>query len=328
MLTNCDAVLISSPENMRYIAGFTGEGYVVISNNERYVFTDSRYSEKAEEETEGYIVSEGNVFEYLEKFDTVGVEEKHITCLIADKIKNKVYKSEFLDSMRMVKTPEEIEKIRIAEEIACRSFEKVLEYVSVGVRECDIAREFEYIMKKEGAQGPAFETIVISGKKTSLPHGVPSDKKLEKGDLVTMDFGCLYEGYRSDVTRTFCIGKANEKQREIYEIVKEAQQVGLDTIRCGITGREADAVARKVIEDRGYGEYFRHALGHGVGLAIHELPNLSPRCEIVLKPGMIVTCEPGIYIPDFGGVRIEDTVVVTENGIENLCRLSKDLIEL
>jgi len=328
MLSNCDAVLISSPENMRYIAGFTGEGYVVISNNERYIFTDSRYSEKADEETEGYIVSEGNVFEYLEKFDTVGVEEKHITCLIADKIKNKVYKSKLLDSMRMVKTPEEIEKIRIAEEIACRSFEKVLEYVSVGVRECDIAREFEYIMKKEGAQGPAFETIVISGKKTSLPHGVPSDKKLEKGDLVTMDFGCLYEGYRSDVTRTFCIGKADEKQREIYEIVKEAQQVGLDTIMSGITGRDADAVARKVIEDRGYGEYFRHALGHGVGLAIHELPNLSPRCEILLKPGMIVTCEPGIYIPDFGGVRIEDTVVVTENGIENLCRLSKDLLEL
>jgi len=328
MLSNCDAVLISSPENMRYIAGFTGEGYVVISNNERYIFTDSRYSEKAEEETEGYIVSEGNVFEYLEKFDTVGIEEKHITCLIADKIKNKVYKSKLLDSMRMVKTPEEIEKIRIAEEIACRSFEKVLEYVSVGVRECDIAREFEYIMKKEGAQGPAFETIVISGKKTSLPHGVPSDKKLEKGDLVTMDFGCLYEGYRSDVTRTFCIGKADEKQREIYEIVKEAQQVGLDTIMSGITGRDADAVARKVIEDRGYGEYFRHALGHGVGLAIHELPNLSPRCEILLKPGMIVTCEPGIYIPDFGGVRIEDTVVVTENGIENLCRLSKDLLEL
>ena len=328
MLSNCDAVLISSPENMRYIAGFTGEGYVVISNYERYIFTDSRYSEKAEEETEGYIVSEGNVFEYLEKFDTVGIEEKHITCLIADKIKNKVYKSKLLDSMRMVKTPEEIEKIRIAEEIACRSFEKVLEYVSVGVRECDIAREFEYIMKKEGAQGPAFETIVISGKKTSLPHGVPSDKKLEKGDLVTMDFGCLYEGYRSDVTRTFCIGKADEKQREIYEIVKEAQQVGLDTIMSGITGRDADAVARKVIEDRGYGEYFRHALGHGVGLAIHELPNLSPRCEILLKPGMIVTCEPGIYIPDFGGVRIEDTVVVTENGIENLCRLSKDLLEL
>ena len=328
MLSNCDAVLISSPENMRYIAGFTGEGYVVISNNDRYIFTDSRYSEKAEEETEGYIVSEENVFEYLNKFDTVGIEEKHITCLVADKIKNKVYKSELLDSMRMVKTPEEIEKIRIAEEIACRSFEKVLEYVSVGVRECDIAREFEYIMKKEGAQGPAFETIVISGKKTSLPHGVPSDKKLEKGDLVTMDFGCLYEGYRSDVTRTFCMGKANEKQREIYEIVKEAQQVGLNTIKSGITGREADAVARKVIEDRGYGEYFRHALGHGVGLAIHELPNLSPRCEILLKPGMIVTCEPGIYIPDFGGVRIEDTVVVTENGIENLCRLSKDLIEL
>ncbi len=328
MLSNCDAVLISSPENMRYIAGFTGEGYVVISNNERYIFTDSRYSEKAEEETDGYIVSEGNVFEYLKKFDIVGVEEKHITFLVADKIKNKVYKSEFLDSMRMVKTPEEIEKIRIAEEIACRSFEKVLEYVSVGVRECDIAREFEYIMKKEGATGPAFETIVISGKKTSLPHGVPSDKKLEKGDLVTMDFGCLYEGYRSDVTRTFCMGKADEKQREIYEIVKEAQQVGLNTIKSGITGREADSVARKVIEDRGYGEYFRHALGHGVGLAIHELPNLSPRCEIVLKPGMVVTNEPGIYIPDFGGVRIEDTVVVTENGIENLCRLSKDLLEL
>lgn len=328
MLSNCDAILITSPENMRYIAGFTGEGYVVISENERYIFTDSRYSEKAEQETEGYIVSEGNVFEYLEKFDTVGVEEKHITFFTADKIKNKAYKSEILDSMRMVKTPEEIEKIRIAEEIACRSFEKVLEYVSVGARECDIAREFEYIMKKKGATGPAFETIVISGKKTSLPHGVPSDKRFEKGDLVTMDFGCLYDGYRSDVTRTFCIGKANEKQREIYEIVKEAQQVGLDTIKSGITGREADFKARKVIEDKGYGEYFRHALGHGVGLAIHELPNLSPRCEILLKPGMVVTNEPGIYIPDFGGVRIEDTVVVTENGIENLCRLSKDLLEL
>ena len=183
-------------------------------------------------------------------------------------------------------------------------------------------------MRKRGASGTSFETIVVSGVKSSMPHGKPGEKKLEIGDFVTMDFGCIYHGYCSDMTRTVAMGKVSAEQKRIYETVKEAQRRGLDAIRAGVCAKEADAAAREMIRDAGYGEYFGHSLGHGVGLLIHELPNLSPRSETILRPGMIVTCEPGIYLPDLGGVRIEDMVCVTENGIENLTQLTKDLLIL
>ena len=183
-------------------------------------------------------------------------------------------------------------------------------------------------MRSHGAAGTSFDTIVASGLHSAMPHAVPSEKKLETGDFVTMDFGCKYHGYCSDMTRTVVIGKAGERQKEVYQVVLEAQEAALLGLRPGMTCKEGDALARKVIEKAGYGEYFGHSLGHSVGLEIHERPALSPKDEHILVPGMIETVEPGIYIPDFGGVRIEDMVVITEDGIRNLTHSPKELIEV
>ena len=230
--------------------------------------------------------------------------------------------------IRMVKNEEELALLRRAEQIGVDAYLRVLPMIKLGVRECEIAAELEYQMRKLGADGTSFETIVVSGVKSSMPHGKPDAKKIENGDFVTMDFGCRVGGYCSDMTRTVVVGKASEEQKKVYDTVKRAQQTGLDAIRAGILGAEADKAARDVIAAAGYGAYFGHSLGHGVGLLIHELPNLSPGSKVRLAEGMIVTCEPGIYIPDFGGVRIEDMVCVREGGIENLTHLSKDLLEL
>jgi len=208
------------------------------------------------------------------------------------------------------------------------AFQAVLPLIKIGVTELEIAAELEYQMRKRGGEGTSFETIVVSGHKSSMPHGKPSDKKIESGDFVTMDFGCMYQGYCSDMTRTVAVGKISDEQRKIYDTVKHAQEAGLSAIRAGVAGMDADKIARQVIADAGYGAYFGHSLGHGVGLLIHELPNLSPRSETILQPNMVVTCEPGIYIPNLGGVRIEDMVCVRQDGIENFTHLSKELLIL
>jgi Xaa-Pro aminopeptidase len=192
----------------------------------------------------------------------------------------------------------------------------------------DVALELEYFMKKKGATGLSFDSIVASGKRSSLPHGVASDKIIEDGDFLTLDFGCVYNGYCSDMTRTIVVGKASERQKEIYNIVLNAQMRALENIKPGMTGFELDKIARDVIIDAGYGEYFGHGLGHGVGLEVHEMPNVNPNAQNTLLPGMIITDEPGIYIPDFGGVRIEDLIVITINGYEVLSSSTKKLIEL
>ena len=194
--------------------------------------------------------------------------------------------------------------------------------------EKEVAAELEYSMKKHGAEGLSFSTIVASGLHSSMPHAIPTDKPIEKGDFVTMDFGCVYEGYCSDMTRTVVVGKADEKQKEIYEIVRRAQQNCLDHLRAGISGQEADGYAREVISDAGYGEYFGHGTGHSVGLVIHEEPRISPLDRTILRENMIETVEPGIYIPGFGGVRIEDMVVITADGYRNYAHSPKELIEL
>ena len=183
-------------------------------------------------------------------------------------------------------------------------------------------------MKEEGAEGFSFDTIAASGLNSAMPHAVPTDKKLEQGDFLTMDFGCLYHGYCSDMTRTVVIGKASEKQRKVYDTVLLAQKTAMDQMRPGMTGRQIDALARDVIREAGYGEYFGHSLGHSVGLEIHERPVFSKNEKTVIQPGMVITVEPGIYIENFGGVRIEDVVVITENGCESLAHSPKELIEI
>ena len=336
------ACLLTSPHGMRYFSGFTGgEGAVLITKNGRYVIVDSRYTGIALGECADFEVIEFGkvglldvIKEKLSGFDTLAFEDEYMSFSAYKRYTSYLKGVEFIpysrefEKLRMVKTPDELKKIAAAEQIGVEAFEHILSFIKPGVSENAVAAELEYFMKKRGAEKTSFDTIVVSGEKSALPHGTPSDKPIENGDFVTMDFGCVYKGYCSDMTRTVVVGKASERQREIYNIEKTAQQAGLDAIRAGTSGSEADAKARAVIDDAGYGEYFGHSLGHGVGLLIHELPNLSPRSDIALEENMVVSCEPGIYILGFGGVRIEDLVCVKENGIQNFTKLGKELIEL
>ncbi len=339
LLEKYDFVLLTSSYNMKYFSGFSGgEGAVLISDNCRIVFTDSRYTEQAKNEAKNFEVSETN--NWLDEIcklvigKNVLFEDEAVNAAIYLKMNERLEKTKLiggsaeLNRLRMIKTEAELKLMAKAEEICCRAFERILDFIKPGIGEKRLAAELEYYMRQEGGEGTSFETIAISGARCSLPHGVPSDKKIEKGDFVTLDFGCVLGGYCSDMTRTVVVGKANEKQKKVYNAVKAAQQAGLDFMCAGVLAKDADAAARSVIASAGYAEFFRHSLGHGVGLCVHELPNLSPKSEIVLEENMVVTCEPGIYIEGFGGVRIEDMVCIKKDGILNFTHTKKDLIEL
>ena len=342
LFENCDAVLITSPHNLQYFSGFAGgEGFCLLSHSSKTIFVDSRYTVEAVSECKGFEVVEfsgGNLFELitaqLNKISAkvIAYEDLCLTVATFNQMKDKLDGISFVplgdkaDIIRSIKTDEEIALLRKAERIGDMAFKQVLPMIKLGMTENDLAAELEYQMRKSGASGTSFDTIAVSGKKTAMPHGRPDEKKLEYGDFVTMDFGCIYKGYCSDMTRTVVMGEASSKQIEVYNTVLAAQLEGLKTIKAGVVAKDADYAARRIIEDAGYGSYFGHSLGHGVGLMIHEQPNLSPRSETVLVPNMIVTCEPGIYIQDFGGVRIEDMVAVKENGCENLTSSTKELI--
>ncbi|KGG81437.1 Xaa-Pro dipeptidase [Caloranaerobacter azorensis H53214] len=338
-----DSVIIFKPENRRYISGFTGtSGYVIITDEEYYMATDFRYLEQVSVQCKGFKIIELNsvhtIFDVLNelKIKRLGIEDNFTTLQFVKNLEEKCSHIDIvplkgvLEKIRMIKDKEEIELIRRAAEITDKAFNHILDFIKVGVKEVDIALELEYFMKKLGAEGPSFKFIIASGKRSAMPHGVASDKVVEEGDFVTIDMGCIYKGYCSDMTRTIVVGKANEEQKKIYNIVLEAQEKSLKAIRPDIKGCEVDKIARDIIAGYGYGEYFGHGLGHGVGLEIHENPRLaqSEMGKIALKPGMIVTDEPGIYIPNFGGVRIEDLILVTEDGYEVLSKTTKELIEI
>ena len=339
LLSKYDGILITSPYNMRYFSGFSGgEGAVFVSSSQRLVLTDSRYTEQAEAEAKDFEIVETNNFldelSEIAKKQKVLFEDQYVSAARYLKMNEVFENTEFssgsamLGNLRMIKTEKELDIMAKAEQICCRAFEKILDFISPGITEKQLATELEYYMKQEGGEGTAFDTIAISGARCSLPHGTPTDKKIEKGDFVTLDFGCVLDGYSSDMTRTIVVGKATQEQKRVYNAVKLAQQAGLDFISAGVLAKDADHTARKVIEDLNFGKYFRHSLGHGVGLLVHELPDLSPKSEIVLQENMVVTCEPGAYIPGFGGVRIEDMVCVKNGGIVNFTKAKKELIEL
>lgn len=355
-----DGVLISSPANMRACSGFCGEGIVFLSEGQRLIFTDARYTEAAKTECPDFeiIRFQGNLNLYENWLDVlkermktelasgiaIGFEDEYMTVQSYHTIEALLKKKELnisliplhkcLSSLRQVKTYDEIRKIEQAEKIGDEAFAKVIGQI----RECcqrgetltekQIAAFIEFTMRELGAEGMSFDTIVASGLHSSMPHAVPTDKALMDGDFVTMDFGCKVNGYCSDMTRTVVIGTADDRQREIYDVVLRAQEAALQMIRPGLKGCEVDEAARKVIREAGYGEYFGHSLGHSVGLEIHETPCFAKRDENVLQPGMVITVEPGIYVEGFGGVRIEDVVVITENGCRNLTHSPKQLIEI
>lgn len=343
-----DAVLLTNAANMRYIAGFTGEGYVYLSEKQSVVVTDSRYTIAAREECTGFQVVMWKPNEYYaplmealkeDGIRTLGIEDEEMTIASYDKLCNvmeeqglqkvKLHRlKDTVTALRGVKTAQEVDKIREAEAIGDRAFTRLLSRLEVGMTEKQLAAWIEFLLKEEGAEGLSFDTIAASGPNSAKPHAVPTDRKLEMGDFITMDFGCRYQGYCSDMTRTVVMGKASEEQKAFYDIVLLAQRAALDGIRPGMTGKEIDALARDVIAEAGYGDQFGHSLGHSVGLEIHEKPVFSKNEDTVMEPGMVITVEPGIYVEGFGGVRIEDVVVITEDGCENITHSPKELIEI
>ena len=342
---NLDAILISDGYNMRYLSGFTGAtGYLLITKNSRILFTDSRYTIAATAQAPDYRVVEvdagrdycrffNQVLE-AEKIEVLGFEAFQVRYSTYEVFKARLMVRELVPladevaRLRRIKTPEEIALHREAEHIGDVAFEEILKEIKPGMTELEIAAKLEYIMKMNGADKLSFDSIVATGVNSSKPHAEPGHRKVAAGDFLTMDFGCVYQGYCSDMTRTIVVGKASEKQKEIYDTVLKAQLAVLTMLKSGLSGKAYDKVARDVIYGAGYEGYFGHGLGHSVGLEIHENPRFSMTEEEIIEAGMIMTVEPGIYLPEFGGVRIEDMVVLTEDGYENFTHSKKELIEL
>lgn len=337
-----DAILITKAPNVTYFSGFRGDSSaLLIGKNFRKLITDGRYLEQAITEAKNFTIVQQNdglrkkIVEEIKISGCKKVGFEGLVMTVAEhsylkkELRGVEFKSVELDTLRQVKDTSELENIRRACEIADAAFEKILAVIKPGVREFEVAAELEYFMRRLGSQAAAFTTIVASGWRGSLPHGTATDKKISAGELVTMDFGATFNGYCSDMTRTICVGRASDDQRKIYNLVLDAQLYGLEIITAGKGGKEIDAAVRDRLTTAGYGRFFVHGLGHGVGLEIHEEPRLSKlsKCEKLL-PNMIVTDEPGLYIENFGGVRIEDTVLVTRGSAQPLTRSPKNLIEL
>jgi len=338
-------LLITTAVNRFYLSGFCSSlGYLFIIKGEKILFVDGRYIEAARKGVKPDVKVQllgklsDAIAEVKEKFGISEIFlEAEITLrefetfekLFGDvKVIPSTELSDKLLQKRSVKTESEIERIKRAQAYAEKSFENILEFIKEGVTEREIAIELEYNMMKSGAEGIAFDTIVVSGENSSKPHGVPTDKPIARGDFITMDFGAVFEGFRSDMTRTVALGFATDDMIEVYETVLKAQKAALERIKTGVKASDIDLAARDVIESAGYGKYFTHSTGHGVGLDIHEAPNLSPKSEKILAQGNVVTIEPGIYIEGMFGVRIEDMAKVTQNGAENLTNSKKSLIIL
>lgn len=338
-----DCALVTDDINRRYLTGMkSSAGYVLVFPEETVLVIDSRYIERAREVVQHATVIQqepavlrqlANILKY-HGAKTCALESMTLTLSRAAGFA-KIQGVEFLTDdtlsqalydLRTVKTPDEIEKIIAAQRIAEAALADLLGKLSAGMTERDVALELDFGMRKRGAEDLSFETIALTGAHTSMPHGVPDDRVIRKGDFVLMDFGAVVDGYHSDMTRTVCIGQPTDEMREVYEIVRRAQEASRAAARVGITGKELDAAARDIIAQAGYGEAFGHSLGHGVGLEIHEFPVASPTREQVLEAGNVVTIEPGIYLPSKFGVRIEDFVCITDDGCQTLTGIPNELI--
>ena len=319
-------------------------GMLLIFKECAYLIIDFRYIEKARNTVKNCTVMEQeNLTEQINSLmkkhnaKSLAVESMDMTLSRMSFLEKKFPDIEFIKSdelsnniydMRTIKSTEEIEKIHKAQKIAEKAFDEILGFIRPGVTEREIALKLDNCMLENGAEGLSFETIALAGANTSMPHGVPGNYKVKNGDFVLMDFGAVYDGYHSDMTRTVCVGQSSEKMGKIYDIVLKAQLEALKKVKSGITGSELDGYARDIIDESGYGDFFGHSLGHGVGMEIHEFPTASSKSETILKENMVVIVEPGIYLPGEFGVRIEDFVVVTENSHQNLTNCPKKLIIL
>ena len=339
-----EALLISSNANVYYFTGFNNsEGTVLITRDKAYMFVDFRYIETAKNVVNSCevimynsLLEEINLILSENKIDKLYIESKNLTVYKLNNLKKSLAKinanvvsNEVLDNkienLRVIKSTLEIEYIQKAQEITEKAYNDILPLIKPGVYEKDIALELEYRMKKYGAEDVSFDLITITGTKTSLPHGVPSDKVINQGDFFTMDIGSLYKGYHSDMTRTVAVGKISDEQKKVYDIVYNAQMSALESVCAGNSCFNIDKTARDIITKAGFGKCFGHATGHGVGLDIHENPSVSPRSDTILSEGMVITIEPGIYIENKFGVRIEDMVLVTDKGYKNFVNIPKKL---
>lgn len=344
MPENLDAFISTNEQTRLYLSKFrSSDGTVFVTKKNGYLYTDFRYIEAAEKEAEGVIVTmpQGRVSEYINKIiveeniKTVGFEEKKVTVAELNALRKTYDNVEFVPvgnlivDLCTIKDKHEMDLIIKAQEIADKAFLELLTVLNPNMTELEVAAEIEYRMKKNGAIGPSFETIAVSGTNSSKPHGVPCNEKLQKGFL-TMDFGAYYEGYCSDMTRTVCIGKADDEIKKLYNTVLKAQMAAIDFAKIGVKCASVDKVARDIIDEAGYKGCFGHSLGHGVGLYIHEEPRFSPGAgNMILSVGHVVTVEPGIYIKEKYGCRIEDMIIATENGVIDISKSPKmDLIEI
>lgn len=346
---NVDTVFLNSYENNKvslnlfYATNFSGSSCsMLVSQDFAYFVTDFRYQSTLDILNEGFEIIIQKPGQSMYDVATSLFEKHNIKSVSIDsnmyysdvvtlKEKCNVEVSSFgslFDDCRNVKIESELVKMRKACEITDQAYAYLLEIAKPGISEIELARLLERKMVDLGAQGPSFNTILLSGPSGALPHGVPSEKKLQEGELVTVDFGCFFEKYSSDMTRTFAVGEVSDELVQIYNIVLKAQLAGVAAVKAGAVAKDVDYAARSIIEEAGYGEYFGHGLGHGLGIDVHEAIRISQTGDQVLKPGMVITIEPGIYIPGLGGVRIEDDVVVTENGCEILNKSDKNLIKI
>lgn len=332
---NLDALLVTTPENRRYLSGFAGSaGWLVVTARGVALATDGRYWTTVEENCPQLELLKFHaprdqrlgvvVRPWLNGTRKLGFESRNLTVADLEDLRGDFEgielepTQELVEDLRQVKEPEELDKLRHAAAIADRAFQTALKILEPGVRESDLCAELEYQLQKEGARKPSFDSIVASGPNGAYPHAGVTDRPIQEGELITMDFGALCDGYNSDITRTVWLGELPAEQEKIYRTVREAQSKALRNVKPGKTTGFVDEVARYVINRAGYGEAFSHGLGHGLGLAVHELPRMRPGGETVLEPGMVVTVEPGIYLPGVGGCRVEDSVIVTEDGFEYL----------
>jgi len=346
--------VVTKLSNIRYLCEFTGSnGLLLVTGKDAYFVTDGRYTNQARQQVGGaqvfiYTPAASNAESFTREMKVnreinfrgrIGIEATVMAVDLYQALRRTFPSSQLVetdnvvDDLAMVKDDGEIALIRKAVNITDKVFESVLGDIKPGISEKDIAAEITYRQQKLGAEKDGFDAIVASGPRSALPHGIASNRKIKKGDFVTLDFGCVYEGYPSDMTRTVVVGKASAEQKKIYSIVKEAQARGVEAVKSGIRCADVDAAARDVINRTGYGPQFSHGTGHGLGLwdrvkEVHARPVLSPLSKDRLKTGMVVTIEPGIYVEGFGGVRIEDDVVVRDGGCEVLTKSSKELLEL
>lgn len=339
-----DGLFLIKETNIRYMTGFTGaDSYAIIAPGKKAFITDSRYTEQAENECKDYEIVKWRspyaplpetIKSVCDRFGIkkLGYEKNYVTVDLFERIKEKLQGIEFVgtaglvERIRRIKDEREIEYMKAAARFADAAFTEILNYVKPGVSEKELERELQYITKKKGADDIGFPAIIASGNNSSMPHAVPSDKLIEAGDFITFDMGAMYKGYRSDMTRTIVVGHADDRQREIYELVKLSQEESAKTVKAGVNGRIPHNTAREIIEKSGIKGVFEYGVGHGVGLDIHEDPFMGASCNLVLEAGNVVTIEPGIYIPGWGGVRIEDTLIVKDDGNEAITLSPKELI--